>query len=658
MKRIFWLQIIGFIFIGFAFDVAAIETVELESPGNAVLLQLAVDASSGGAQGKPVYSVKYLDKQIIQNSALGLLLNNDIDLTQDFEIIDVKKTKNDEIWTQVVGKAATARNHYNEALIRLKTKSEPEYLLNLYFRAYDDGAAIRYEIPEQTSIKDFAITREITAFDLANDNTAWFLPLNRYTTNYEMNYRTAPISEIPKQTIIGLPITFEEAEGVAFAITEASLTDYAGMYLSPDETAPQKLNCSLSPRRDDKSVKVKGSTPFKSPWRVIMLGKTPGDLIESEIVQNLNAPCAIEDTDWIKPGLTAWDWWAKRIVKDVDFEGGMNTATMMHYTDFAAEMGWEFMLIDAEWYGDHRDANADITTSIPEIDLPKIIAHAKSKNVDILLWLNWRNVDKQMEVAFPLYEKWGVKGVKIDYMDRDDQEMVQFYNRTVKLAAKYHLMVDFHGAYKPTGIRRTWPNLMTREGVMGLEHSRWSENVTPDHDVTLPFTRMLAGPMDYTPGGFRNSFKEDFKVTQEPGTQGTRCHQLAMYVVYESPMQMCVDYPGAYRGQPGIEFLRYVPASWDESLVLDGKIGDFITMARRSGQEWYIGSMTDWDARQLKISLDFLGKGKYAAQIFADDPENASSAKFVEETVKKGDELILDLASGGGCAVRLVPFQN
>jgi alpha-glucosidase len=390
-----------------------------------------------------------------------------------------------------------------------------------------------------------------------------------------------------------------------------------------------------------------------------MIGDTPGDLIESDIILNLNETCAIADPSWIKAGKVAWPWWSGRVVTGVEFEGGMNTATQKHYIDFAADYGLEYLLIDAKWYGPHKDPTQDITTTIPEIDLPEILNYARSLNIGVLLWLNWQNTRDQMDKAFPLYEKWGIKGVKIDYMNSDSQEIVNFYHRVVKKAAEHHLLVDFHGSYKPTGIRRTYPNLITREGILGLEHTKWSEKVTPEHNVTIPFTRMLAGPMDYTPGGFQQVTREKFESRYEsPMVMGTRCHHLAMFVVYESPLQMCSDYPGAYRGQAGAELIRYIPSTWDETRVLKGKIGDFIAIARKHNEEWFVGVMTDWEPRTLTLLLDFLDDKTYKATIISDGNDamkNPQSVSIDTIQLTNKDTLTAKMAAGGGFVARLKP---
>jgi alpha-glucosidase len=310
------------------------------------------------------------------------------------------------------------------------------------------------------------------------------------------------------------------------------------------------------------------------------------------------------------------------------------------------------MLVDAGWYGRPNDPEADVTKPVQELDMHGLIRFAWEKNIRIIIWLYWRDVEKKIEEAFPLYEKWGIAGVKIDFMDRDDQEMVNFYHRVVKKAAEHHLLVDFHGAYKPDGFRRTYPNLITREGVLGNEYNKWSSLVTPEHTVTIPFTRMLAGPMDFTPGGFRHATKITFRPQNTaPFVMGTRCHQLAMLVVYDSPLQVLCDSPYNYRGQPGLEFLRIVPTTWDETKVLNGEVGEYITIARKHGSDWFIGSMTNWEPRVLKIPLGFLGDGKYFAHVFEDAPDASDYPDRVCERrlkVTSEDTLVVRMTSGGG----------
>jgi alpha-glucosidase len=437
------------------------------------------------------------------------------------------------------------------------------------------------------------------------------------------------------------------------ALTEAHLENYAGLYLTHSTPNARELESRLAPSIDNPNISVMVQTPMQSPWRVMMIADQPGRLIESNIVINLNPPCAISDTSWIKAGKSAWDWWSGGAAENVGFKPGMNTETMKYYIDFASSTRFEYMLIDAGWSG------RDITIPSPSINMPELIEYARSKNVRLWLWTHWTAVEKQMNEAFPLYEKWGIAGVKIDFMDRDDQWMVDFYHRVVKKAAQHHLMIDFHGAYKPDGLRRTYPNQMTKEGVLGLEYNRWSARDTPEHNVMLAFTRMLAGPMDFTPGGFNNVTPESFEPRNlKPMVMGTRSHQTALFVVFESPFMVVADWPGAYAHQKELDFLRAVPSTWDETRVLEGKVGSHIVIARRRRDEWYLGAITGWNPVELTMPLGFLGKGKFVAEIYSDAPDSAQNPKNSlkeEKKVTGASSLKLKLVSGGGAAVRFRP---
>jgi len=396
-----------------------------------------------------------------------------------------------------------------------------------------------------------------------------------------------------------------------------------------------------------------------------MIADEPGRLIESNIVLNLNPPSQIADTSWIKAGKSAWDWWSGDAAPSLSVKPGMNTEIMKHYIEFASASGFPYMLIDAGWEAKYSGATgaeprlADITHVSPNIDMPELLRYAKEKNVKLWLWAHWTSVDKYMDQAFPLFEKWGIAGVKIDFMNRDDQWMVDWYRKVVAAAAEHHLMIDYHGAFKPDGLRRTYPNLMTREGVMGKEYLKVTARVTPAHNATLPFTRMLAGPMDYTPGAFNNTNIEHF-VPQHfmPMGLNTRAQELALYVIFESELEMVSDYPEAYAGQKEFDFIKRVPCTWDEVRSIGGMPMQWTVLARRSGNDWYVGSLTDWDARDVKVPLSFLGDGKYVAEIYADAPDAAEQPTHTVLTRRSVDRTtVLDvhMVSGGGNAMWIHP---
>jgi alpha-glucosidase len=539
--------------------------------------------------------------------------------------------------------------------------------LDVVFRAFDDGAAFRYVLPVQQGLPHVEIVSEDTRFRFLADHKAWVLQLASFTTSNEREFVPMPLLGIKPESIVGPPLTIEAGDGLVVSLAEANLRKWSGLHFARveggNDSRRPTLVTKLAPLPSSPGVVVRGAPPMPSPWRVLILGAKPGDLVESTILTNLADPSEIGDTSWIKPGKVAWDWWNGPVVPDVPWKAGMNNETFRHFIDFASEFGLEYMLVDAGWYGDHRDGEADITRSIPEMDIPGLVEYGKKKNVRLMVWLNWEAVREQMDVAFPLYEKWGLAGVKVDYMDRKDQEIVAFYQRAARTAARYHLAIDFHGAYAGSGEERTFPNWLTREGIMGLEYLKWSDRSTPRHNVTIPFTRMLLGPMDYTPGGFRNVAVADFAPRNDlPLAMGTRAHQLAMYVVYDSPLQMLSDTPSAYRGEPGAEFLKVVPATWDETKALDGRIGEYVVIARRRGSDWFVGAMTD-APRKLTIPLGFLPDGAFEATLWADVPESLASATKVGVTPmrlvsKKGAaKLAVDLAPGGGAAVHIRPSR-
>ena len=603
---------------------------------------------------RPYYRIGFKGATVVRDSWLGLELKGGPPLGRDFVLLGWEASSGDERYRLPYGTRGELRNAYRQGVLRLRESTPSGRRLDLVFRAYDEGAAFRYRVPPQPGLSDVDLVEENSTFFFPKGCRAWVLQLRGFATNYESEFNPQPLWRLQPGAIVGLPLLLQTLGGSWLALAEAGITDYAGMYLTPVPGIPETLESRLSPHPRRPGVKVRTAGSLQSPWRVFLVGGTPGKLIENNVLLlHLNAPNRIADTSWIRPGKAAWHWWNGTSAKGVAFEPGMNTATMKHYLDFAADRGLEYLQIDAGWHQGSEE-EGDITRSRPEMDLPHLIGYGRERGVGILLWLHWKRARAQMEEAFKLYEDWGVAGVKIDFMDRDDQEMVGFYHQVARRAAGHRLLVNFHGAYKPDGLRRTWPNIITREAVLGLEWNRLGTRCNPTHDLTLPFTRMLAGPMDYTPGAFRTVLRKDFEPrVREPLAQGTRAHQLAMYVVYESPLQMLVDYPAAYRGQPGIEFLGRVPTSWEETRVLQGRVGEFITVARRSGTEWYVGSMTNWERRELSIPLRFLDPGHYRAEVFADVEGDPAGVRRQQLRVRSTDVVAARLAPGGGHAMRI-----
>jgi alpha-glucosidase len=631
---------------------------QVASPNGQIVFVLS-NGSSGSGPVALRYSVDFHGKRLLDEGELGLDLQGLPALGPGMHFVGSKPGSQDETYTIPVGKTKEVRDHYNSLVADFEGESGTK--LSVEVRAFDDGVGFRYVVPEQPSIKSVHISAERTQFRYSKDATLYPLVVSGFQSSYEDDYQMRTVGSLHHDWLVALPLLAEVPGTGWVAITEANIDNYAGMYLRSDKPL-FSLRAELSPKVDVPGVAVDATVPFHSAWRVLMIGDAPGRLIESSIILNLNPPSKIADTSWIQAGKSAWDWWSGDWATGVNFTPGMNTATLKHYIEFASDSGFPYMLIDAGWAlstpgaksGDYADP-ADITRYNPNVDLPELLRYAKEKNVRIWLWSHWTSVDKYMDQAFPLFEKWGVAGVKIDFMNRDDQWMVDWYRRVVEKAAEHHLMIDYHGAFKPDGLRRTYPNLMTREGVMGKEYSKWSARVTPVHNTTLPFTRMLAGPMDYTPGGFNNTNLENFIGRNKmPMSLGTRAQELALYVVFESPLEMVSDYPEQYKGQKAFDFIKQVPATWDEVRVIDGLPMRYITLARRSGKDWYVGSLTNWEERNSKVPLDFLGEGKYVAEIYADAPDatgNATHVAFSKHPVDRTTVLDVHMVSGGGNAI-------
>jgi alpha-glucosidase len=655
--------------------VRAVEPLTISSPDGNLILSFELKANSQPyLPGERAYfRVSYKGGPVLADSPLGLDFKGARPLDQDFDIVGTNRTSSDTAWENPFGPKRVVPDRYNQLTVSLREKQAPSRRVDLIFRAYNEGVALRYFLPKQDALEKFALAAENTGFVFARDTSAFVLDMGRFNTHNEGEYLRTPLSEIKPSMIINLPVVAEIPGGPWVALLEADLVDYAGMYVSGIPGMPNALISKLClPSRKEAIARnittaersaieqpVIGATPKATPWRLLMIAPTPGRLIETNyLVLNLNPPCAIADTSWIKPGKAAWDWWTAGLAKNVPFTPGMNTATWLHYIDFAASHRFEYVMIDCGWYPWAAEGN-NILTWVPEVNMPEILARAKAKGLKVMLWVDYETLNRQLDEAMDLYEKWGVAGIKVDGLNRDDQEMVRFYENWTRKTAEHHLTIDFHGAYKPTGGERTYPNNLTREAVIGMEYNKWSERVTPEYDVTIPFTRMLCGAMDYTPGAMRNAARGQFKIVDaEPMSQGTRAHQLAIFVVFEGPLVCLADYPEAYENQPGIEFIEKVPTVWDDTKVLNGEPGEFVTIVRKKGDAWYLGSMTNWDARDFEIPLDFLGKGRYEARIFADGPDAAKEGTSLSISVKKvkaGDKLRMHLAPGGGQAVILTP---
>ncbi len=608
---------------------------------------------------KITISILHNGQVVLSPSAISLELLASRILGRDPEVQGTTpKSVKTTILPVVAEKRKVIPDIYNELTIQFKG----EYGVRI--RAYDDGIAYRFvtSIPGSITVK-----HEELSLNLSPSDSVWFGEENSFLSHSERDYKLRAVKDIADTQFCVLPTVLVEPSGLKIAISEADLLDYAGLYLQGNGSLHPGLVSKFPPYPleekliRDRTIKVTKAAEYiaktngtrEFPWRVFAIAEKDGDIIENDIIYRLGSPLRLKETSWIKPGKVAWDWWNANNIYGVDFKSGINTETYKYYIDFASRHGLEYVIFDEGW-----SSPGDLSKINPSMDMDRLFAFAKQKSVGIILWVTSKALDERMIESLDQFEKWGAKGIKVDFMQRDDQKMVNFYERTAVEAAKRHLLVDFHGAYKPTGFSRTYPNALTREGVRGLENDKWATDLSPSHDLTLPFTRMFAGAMDYTPGAMRNATRENFRpIFTEPMSQGTRCHQLAMYVVYESPLQMLSDSPPQYDREPAImEFLSIVPTTWDQTRALNAKIGEYLTVARKKGNDWYIGSMTNWTPRDFQFNLNFLDAGTYEMTIYADGinaDSYASDYKRTSKRVTRANLVGLHLAPGGGWAARM-----
>ncbi|MDR1601397.1 MAG: glycoside hydrolase family 97 protein [Tannerella sp.] len=605
---------------------------------------------------KLVYEVNFNGKQLLEPSAMGLELENNRYLGENVMIAKASFSEGEDNYTLLHGRTKAVSEKYNAVLLEVAERTGRRKM-HVEARAYNDAVAFRYVVPEQTALIDYRLKNEKTEYRLPKDATAYALMLPNHRSGYESEFLKIPVSGLSNQGgvasyfLIGMPLVLDVAGVGWMAITETDLEGNSATYLrNPTGSwAGHWFETVVSPSWRDSEVAVTGSLPHKTAWRVIIAASDPARFIETNAMTGLNPESRISDTSWITTGKSSWDWWNGSLNRDG--ERAYTTETMKYYVDFAAESGFEFMTIDAGWSG------SDITVCRDNVNVPEVVKYAREKGVKVIIWLGGTNVWNQMDRAFPLYEEWGVAGMKIDFILRDDQAGIDFYYRVAEKAAKHKLLVDFHGATKPWGLQRTYPNVIGYECVLGMENSLVGVRDNPENRLIYPFTRMIAGLMDFTPGAFDNATRDEFVArNRKPMAMGTRAHHLAIYVVYESPFQMVSDWPENYRNQPAdFKFIRDVPVTWDKTIALNGRPGEYVTVARKKGDDWFLGAMTNWTPRNCEISLDFLESGNYEAEIYADAPD---ADKYPEKTslktvrVKAGDRMKASMAPGGGLAVR------
>lgn len=647
MKRIYLLLMVLFIATGAS---AASKTYDLKSPGG----NLCVSVQAGDAIS---YTMTSGEDVLLENSAIGMYTTDGVVFGGVQPVSRVLRNSEDS---------------YNEMTLRYKKFS-------VVFRLYDDAMAYRFI----SNLKaPFKVEQEMAKFSFPEDWNMWAAYVCQHTetlesqfyNSFENQYSYTPLSQWNKDRLAFLPLMVDGPSGKKILITEADLMDYPGMYLYnydegsvlsgrfapyPDEVKQgghNNLQLEVQTRKDY-IAECDGVTSF--PWRVIAVSENDVDMVTNDIVYRLATPAdETKDWTWVKPGKVAWDWWNDWNIRGVDFKSGVNNDTYKYYIDFASRCGIEYVILDEGW---SVTGAADLFQIVPQIDLEELVAYASERNVGLILWAGYLAFERDMEKVCRHYSEMGFKGFKIDFMDRDDQVMVDFHRRAAETAAKYRMMVDFHGTYKPTGLHRTYPNVVNYEGVHGLEQMKWSPETVDQvtYDVTLPYIRMVAGPIDYTQGAMRNASRGSYRpVNSEPMSQGTRCRQLAEYVIFDSPLNMLCDSPSNYLDHMECtEFIAEIPTVWDESLGLDGKVGEYIAMARRNGSDWYVGAMTDWSAREMTLDLSFLPEGEYKLEIFRDGVNaDRVASDYRKETINLSEnrKISVKMAPGGGFVAKII----
>jgi alpha-glucosidase len=641
------------------------------------LLAMATWASAGSAQSWEVaspdgrtrvvieagprltWSVERAGVRLLEPSPLSLTLAPGRVLGPDARVSAATPRSVDEVIRAVVPeKNALVPDRFHE--LRLDVEGG----WALIVRAYDDGVAYRFSTGFPDSV---TVEAEEARFRFPGNVTAVFAADSLWMSHQEPLYRRVPLDSLPEGAMGVTPLVLEIEGGPRLALMESALESYPGMHvagggggsivaafppLALEETTRDVRNVGVA-RAASHIARTAGTREY--PWRILAIAEDDRALLENQIVYRLAPELRLDDTSWIRPGMVAWDWWNDRNFHGVDFRAGINQRTYEEYVDFASEFGIPYVILDEGW-----SPLDDLTTTVPDMDVAALAAHAQERGVGLILWTLWKPLERRMEEVLDLWRAWGVRGIKVDFMQRDDQAVVDFYWRLAREAAERHLLVDYHGAYKPAGLRRAYPNVLTREGVRGLEWNKWSSDVTPAHDVTLPFTRMLAGPMDYTPGAMINAAREEHRaVFSRPMSQGTRAHQMALYVVFESPLQMLADNPQHYRREPEVtRFIAGVPTTWDETRALEGRIGEVVAVARRRGDTWWVGALTNGEPRTLVLDLSFLGEARYEMEIYRD---GLNADRYGSDHVREvrgldgGAPLEVSLAPGGGWVARLTP---
>jgi len=656
-----------FIIVTCDLTVSAQKNYTLSSPNGQIKVSVSL-------QKDIRYSVTAGNDNMIIPSVISMTLGDGKSFGKDSHLKKQSTKEINEVIPTALYKKKSVNNHYNETVFEFKEN------FSLIFRAYDDGVAYRFV---SASDKPFTVQSEEASFNFPGDPHAFIPYVNKkgslesqFYNSFENQYKYILLSEFDTKQLAFAPVLIESANGKKICITEADLLNYPGMFLYKSESgsglkgifAPYPKEIKQGGHnmlqgevqsREAFISKQDGKSDF--PWRVIVISNNDAELVNSDMVYRLASPTVKDDFSWVKPGKVAWDWWNDWNLYNVDFQAGINNTTYKYYIDFASAHHIDYVILDEGW---SVNKAADLYQVVPEIDLKELVAYANQKNVGLILWAGYYAFNKDIEGICKYYSEMGIKGFKVDFMDRDDQLIVQFLVKAASIAAKYRLMLDYHGIYKPTGLNRTFPNVINFEGVFGLEQMKWADASYDQvkYDVSIPFIRMLAGPMDYTQGAMRNATRRNFRpIYTEPMSQGTRCHQLAEYIIFESPLEMLCDNPSNYLNEPECtEFIATVPTVWDNTVALNGKAGEYVSIARQKGNVWYVGSLNNWDTRSLELDLSFLGNGAFTAEVFKDGANaNRAARDFKKEviTVPDNRKLTINMASGGGFVMKIMRAQ-
>lgn len=650
MKKI--LLFISFLFLGLS---VYSQKYGLTSPDGKLTAGIEIDNGIYVALLKGRNSVIRLGNISLENSYVP-------EMNPGFRVQrSLERSVNETASPEIREKEAAYINSYNELEIRFRSN----YAVT--FRLFNEGLAYRFTISGKDSLR---IVKENLELYFETGDSLRFQSSETFNSAYETPYEHQKVQDIKTGRLISMPMLVEKTDGTFLMVTESDLYDYPGLWFSG--TGESKLSAVNPPYPGSLTdtgstyvrnqvaeslnyiARVKGSRTF--PWRIFAVADNERALIGNNMVWLLASPCALKDISWINPGVVMFDWWGKHNIYGVDFKSGVNTETAKYFIDFCAENGFRYFLFDDGWSS--RD---NLLQVVPGLNMEEVTSYAKSRGVDIMLWMVWHTLEKQWDEAFSQFEQWGIKGIKVDFMNRDDQPMVLFYERVAEEAAERKMIVDFHGAYKPCGLSRKYPNVLTREALIEFEYNGWTSHDDPVHHNLLPYIRMFTGAMDYIPATMRNSTKENFRTLGDyPMGQGTRAHAMALFVVLSSPLTMLPDSPSDYnREKECTDFIRRIPVVWDETRLLDGKMARYTVIARRSGDEWFVGAITDWNERSIDLKTDFLREGRYRLEAIQDGINaglRAEDYKRIETEFSAGEILKLNLASGGGWVARIVPM--